>query len=92
MPQLLTALERQEAARDQALARRRVTTLRGALAQPDLSPTVRQQATVKLDDDERECAMLGSLLAENGRSGWTMGRFASEQDSPEARPYQVVVR
>lgn len=89
---MLTTLERRQAERDQDLARREVARKRRLLQTLDLSPVAKEQLAADIDDLEQECAMLGTLLAENGRTGWTMARFASEHDSPEERPYQEVAR
>jgi len=90
MSRMLTAFERQAAARDQELARRRTARLRRYLTRPDLGSTVREHVTAEIDDLERECAILGTLLAQ--RTGSTIARNASEHDSAEQRPYQTVAQ
>lgn len=94
-PRMLTAYERRRAERELELTRRRLALVRRFAGRADLSPMAKEQAAADaadylttIDVLERECSMLGTLLTENGRTGWTMARLASQNDTSEARPYQ----
>lgn len=93
MPRALTTLERHHTTIDRELARRQAARIRRFLQRTDLSPVVREQAHANIDDLEREQSLLGTLLADNGRTGVGMlASLAGPNDSLDERPYQAVAQ
>lgn len=90
---MLTTLERREATQDRELARRTLAKSRRIYQSGTLAPLANEQLAANIDDLERECAMLGTLLADNSRTGAGMlARSAGENETAEERPYQAVAR